>query len=133
MSATAAGFQPFDQTVSIAPGARASIAIALRPIVLAQSPAVTSGAQPSGASLTTPADSPSSGRSTWHTWTGASLAVAGAGALTWGIIWIAIDNHDACGSTQSATCGTAYNTKTPGWILAGVGAAAIASGATAPV
>ena len=129
VSATAAGFQPFDQTVSISSGARAAIAIALRPIVVNQAPAVTSAALTNGASLTTPAQSPGSGRSTWHTWTGASLAVAGAGALTWGIIWIAIDNHDACGSTQGSSCGTAYNTKTPGWILAGVGAAALASGA----
>ena len=129
VSATAAGFQPFDQTVSIAPGARTSIAVDLRPIVLAQAPVAANVSQASGASLATPAQSTGLGRSTWHTWTGASLAVAGVGALTWGIVWIAIDNHDACGSTQASACGTAYNTKTPGWILAGVGAAAVASGA----
>ena len=129
VSATAPGFRPFDEMVLIRVGVRVQIAITLRPIAVDQDPAVTSAVQTPGASLTTPAPSPSSGRSAWHTWTGASLALAGAGALTWGIIWIAIDNHDACGSTPGPACGTAYNTKTPGWILAGVGAAAMASGA----
>ncbi len=129
VSATAPGFKPFDEMVLIRVGVRVQIAITLRPIAVDQAPAVTSSVLTTGASLTTPAPSPSSGRSAWHTWAGASLAVAGAGALTWGIVWIAIDNHDACGSTQGAACDTAYNTKTPGWILAGVGAAAIASGA----
>jgi|HubBroStandDraft_6_1064221.scaffolds.fasta_scaffold148755_1 hypothetical protein len=129
VSATAPGFKPFDETVLIRVGVRVQIAITLRPIALDQAPVVASSAQTTGASLTTPAPSPSFSRNTWHTWAGASLAVAGAAALTWGIVWIAIDNHDACGSTQGPACDTAYNTKTPGWILAGVGTAAIASGA----
>ena len=129
VSATAPGFKPFDQMVLIRVGVRVQIAITLRPIAVEQAAPVASSVETNGASPTTPAPSPISSRSTWHTWAGASLAGAGAGALTWGIVWIAIDNHDACGSTQGAACGTAYNTKTPGWILAGVGAAAIASGA----
>ncbi|HZL20196.1 MAG TPA: hypothetical protein VFG23_20860 [Polyangia bacterium] len=129
VSATAPGFKPFDQMVLIRVGVRVQIAITLRPIAVEQAAPVASSVETNGASPTTLAPSPISSRNTWHTWAGASLAVAGAGGLTWGIVWIAIDNHDACGSTQGAACGTAYNTKTPGWILAGVGAAAIASGA----
>jgi hypothetical protein len=129
VSATAPGFKPFDETVPIHAGSRAPIAIALLPIAVDQAAAVAGTVQTTGASLTMPAQSPRSGHSAWHTWAGASLAVAGAGTLTWGIVWIAIDNHDACGSIQGAACGTAYNTKTPGWILAGVGTAAIATGA----
>lgn len=130
VSATAAGFKPFDQTVVIQPGARTPLEIALSPIAVAPMPTVASVASPAaGPLLSAAAPAPTTSRSGWHTWTGASLAVTGAGLLTWGIVWIAIDNNDACGSTHGAACGTAYNTKTPGWILAGVGTAAIAGGA----
>ena len=131
VSATAAGFKPFDQTVVIQPGVRTPLQVALSPIAAAPvamvAPIATSAAAPSLSTNTTPATT--TGRSSWQTWTGASLAVVGAGLLTWGIVWIAIDNNDACGSAHGAACGTAYNTKTPGWILAGVGTAAIAGGA----
>lgn len=131
ISATAAGFKPFDQTVVIRPGTRTAMAIALKPIVMEPVATVVTTPPAAAASLSAAAQAPASvasRRSNWHTWTGASTVAAGAGLLTWGIVWIAIDNHDACGSVHGADCGTAYNTKTPGWILAGVGAAAIAAG-----
>jgi hypothetical protein len=72
-----------------------------------------------------PAHSESS-PSSWHTWAGVSLAVAGSAALGWGIVWIAINDNvismNADGQTQ-------YHTKTAGWILASAGAAAVAGGA----
>jgi len=132
VSATAAGFKPFDQTIVIRAGARSSVEITLSPIAtenVATTPAKTPAATPS-LSAAAPAPVVAGGaRSSWHTWAGASIAAAGAGLLTWGIVWIAIDNNDACGSTQGPACGTAYNTKTPGWLLAGVGTAALVGGA----
>jgi hypothetical protein len=129
VSATAPGFKPFDQTVVIRPGIRTPITIAFSPIATEPMPTLATTAPVAGASLSTAATAPASNRSSWHTWAGASLAIAGASLLTWGAVWIAINNHDACGSTQGAACGTAYSTRTPGWILAGVGTAAIAGGA----
>jgi hypothetical protein len=132
VSATAAGFKPFDQTIVIRAGARSSVEITLSPIAtenVATAPAKTPAAT---SSLSAAAPAPvvvGGARNSWHTWAGASIAAAGAGLLTWGIVWIAIDNNDACGSTQGPACGTAYNTKTPGWILAGVGTAALVGGA----
>jgi len=129
VSATAPGFKPFDQTIIVSPGIRTPMAIVLSPIALNPPATVASSPPTAVASLSNAVPPRAATRSKWHTWAGTSLTVAGAGVLTWGVVWIAIDNHDACGSTPSATCGTAYNTKTPGWILAGAGAAAIAGGA----
>lgn len=136
VSATAAGFKPFDQSVVIRAGARTSVEITLSPIAtepVATATATMPGTAPgatSSLSAAALAPMPAGGtRGNWHPWVGASIAAAGAGLVTWGIVWIAIDNNDACGSTHGPACGTAYNTKTPGWILAGVGTAAIAGGA----
>jgi hypothetical protein len=67
-------------------------------------------------------------RPAWKTWTGAGLVAAGAGLLTWGIVWIAVDGNDRC-PIGGPACTTVYDTKTPGWILAAGGAAAAAGGA----
>jgi hypothetical protein len=128
VSATAPGFKPFDQTLVIRPGVRTPLAIALVPITVEPAAAVATAAPAPSLSLMSPeAAKPTHGR--WHTWAGASLAVAGAGVLTWGIVWIAIDNHDACGSLHGSACVTAYDTKTAGWILAGAGTATLVGGA----
>jgi hypothetical protein len=131
VSATAAGFKPFDQTVVIRPGARTPIAVVLSPIAVETASTVVATGLGDAQSLpeAPTTEQQVSRRSKWHTWTGASLAVAGASVLAWGVVWIAIDNNDACGSIHGSSCGTVYNTKTPGWILAGVGSAAIAAGA----
>jgi len=132
VSATAAGFRPFDQTVVISPGTRTRLEITLSRIAIEPVATVAGTVPPAAMSLSAPASAPAPiprTPSNWHTWAGASIAAMGAGLITWGIVWIAIDNNDACGSTHGPACGTAYNTKTPGWILAGVGTAAIAGGA----
>ena len=132
IGAAAAGFKPFDQTVVISPGTRTRLEITLSPIAIEPMATVATTVPPSAMSLSAAASAPAPAPKTpsnWHTWAGASIAAAGAGLLTWGVVWIAIDNNDACGSTHGPACGTAYNTKTPGWILAGVGTAAIAGGA----
>jgi hypothetical protein len=131
VGATAPGFKPFDQTVAIRPGERTPLLIALSPIAAAPLPVVapTPTAPTAAPIFSTSEQAPALSRSRWHTWTGASLAIAGAGLVTWGVVWIAIDSHDACGSADGPSCANAYNTKTPGWVLAGVGTAAIAGGA----
>ncbi len=120
LTATAATFKPFSLSVTIKGGSRTAVTIVLEPIaVAAPNPPVTESLAVSEA----PA---SSGRRK----TGVALAAAGVGALTWGITWIALDNHDACGSVRSGACGTVYDTRTAGWILAaGGGALALTGGA----
>jgi hypothetical protein len=131
ISATAPGFKAFDQTVVIRPGARTPVAIALTPIPLqpvATTATASAAAAASPAPLVTAAVSAEPGTPGWHAWVGAPLASIGAGLLAWGIVWVAIDGKDDCGVAGGSACGRAYNTKTWGWILAGVGAAAVATG-----
>jgi tetratricopeptide (TPR) repeat protein len=106
VTASGNGFKQFMKTVVIQAGARTTLAIVLEPmggpaLVLAPpAPSATSPlvAEPERAGATI--------------WTGAAIAVVGAGLLTWGAI--VIDDHD---------------TRTAGWMLAAGGAAAVAGGA----
>jgi hypothetical protein len=127
VAASGAGFKDFTKTASIAGGARTSLAIVLDPVesrpAVALAPPVPLVTSPPPAR---PAESP---RSSWRTWTGGTLIAAGAGLVGWGIAWIAVDGNDACGAVTGPGCGTVYNTKTPGWMLAGGGAAAASVGA----
>jgi hypothetical protein len=121
LTATAPGFKPFSTNVSIKGGTRTAVTIVLEPIQF-DAPSVSRPTEPFSSSETAP-------RST-RRWTGIALTAAGLGALTWGIAWIALDNHDACRSIQAGDCGTVYATKTAGWILAaGGGALALTGGA----
>ena len=129
VSASAPGSKPFEQAVAIRPGARSALAIALDPIPptsVAVTPApVATAPVPAPRIATTPPIHSESSPSSWHTWAGVSLAVAGAAALGWGIYWIAVDGNP----TGDASAHQGYNTQTPGLILAGAGAAAVAGGA----
>jgi hypothetical protein len=130
VSATAPGFQPFDETVVIRAGTRTPLAVALSPIPLRPvEPAVplTAEAAPSSA-IATDAPAQPAPRGRGHTWLGTSLVGIGIGVVAWGAAWIVVDGNDDCGALKGPSCGTAYNTKTPGWILAGVGTAALAAG-----
>lgn len=137
VSASAPRSKPFEKAVTIRPGARSTLVVALDPI--AATPVVPPAAAPLAAAVApTPAPAPlivkvppthdEPGPSTWHTWAGVSLAVAGAAALGWGIYWIAIDN-DPTGQKDSAGQPIGYATRAPGLIIAGAGAAAIVGGA----
>jgi hypothetical protein len=126
VSASAPGSKPFERTVTIRPGARSTLVIALAPVVA--TPVVPPVATPAAPAVTAPTPAPliamappthrESNSSNWHTWTGVSLAVAGTAALGWGIVWIAIDTGES-----------KYATRTPGLIIAGAGAAALVGGA----
>jgi hypothetical protein len=119
ISATSDGYKPFSLDLSIRGGARAAVSIVLERMDLAarnpESQAFVSTVPP---------------ERHWRLWTATTLAVAGAGALTWGIAWIALDGRPDCGGGQPAGCATTYDTKTPGILVAvGGGALALAGGA----
>jgi hypothetical protein len=118
LTATAPGFKPFSADVSIKGGTRLAVTIVLEPVEVA-------------APVSSPTESLSPSepaRSSARRWTGVALAAAGIGALTWGIAWIELDNHDTCPSHQAGDCGTVYATKTAGWILAAGGSALAVTG-----
>jgi len=132
VSAEAPGFKPFEQTVTIRPGARTPLAIVLAPLpsqATSKSPPITPP-PPHDPDVPPvipppPPDHPSvDGPSHWHPWVGAALAVVGVGAVGLGVAWISIDGTPTCGG-----CISVYSTKTNGIIATAAGAAAIAGGA----
>jgi len=131
VTASSPGFASFEKTVTVRPGVRTPLAIVLTPVAPAPAPlaprltATVVSASPPPAPR---AAQPTGGRG-WHTWTGVSLVAVGAAAIGWGVTWIVVDGGDACGATTGASCQNVYNTRTPGWILTGVGAAAVVGGA----
>ncbi len=120
ITASAPGYKSFEESATIVAGERAQIALAMAPLAppAAPRPAVPA---PAPVLLRQPGPPPASSAG-WHVWTGASLATAGTVALAWGIVWIAINKHDVGDGTQ-------YDTRTPGLVLTGDGAAALAAGA----
>ncbi len=137
VAASAPGFQPFERSLTIQAGVRTPLAISLVPIAPALTPRAVAptpapvptpvGAPPPAvlAAPPTPTEQPRS--SSWHTWAGLGIAAVGAAAIGWGITWIAIDGDCPSGGTCMGDSGT-YRTRTPGWIVAGVGAATLAGG-----
>ena len=119
INATSDGYKPFSLDLSIKGGARAAVSIVLERIDLAARNPETQDFV-----STVPPERH------WRLWTGTTLAVAGVGALTWGIAWLALDGRRDCGGGQPAGCATTYDTRTPGILLAvGGGALALAGGA----
>jgi hypothetical protein len=126
VTANSGGFMDFSKTVAIAGGAKTSLAIVLDPVDKRPAIALSAPAPlppPPAPSLAAPEPS----RSGWKTATGVGMVAAGAGLIAWGAIWIAIDGDDAC-ATGGPACVTVRDTKTAGWILTAVGAAAAAGG-----
>jgi tetratricopeptide (TPR) repeat protein len=116
--ATSDGYKPFALDLSIKGGARAAISIVLERIDLAPS-------NPEASELVSNAPMPKNGR----LWTGTTLAIAGVGALSWGLAWMALDGRRDCSGGQSG-CATTYDTRMPGIVLAvGGGALALAGSA----
>jgi hypothetical protein len=116
IKATSDGYKPFSLDLSIKGGERAAVSIVLERFDLAARNPET---QRFASTTAPPRD--------WRLWTGATLAVAGAGVLAWGIGWIALDGRGDCSGGQSTGCGTTYDTKSPGILLAlGGGALAVA-------
>jgi hypothetical protein len=124
VSASAAGTKEFTESVNVQAGMQTPVIVNLEPIELRPSQ-VAADRSPATALFVEARP-----RHTWRTWTGAGLITAGAGLLTWGIVWIAVDGRGSGGTcTVTATpCSPVYNTKTPGWILTAGGAVAAAAG-----
>ncbi len=119
INATSAGYKPFSLDLSIKGGARAAVSIVLERIDLA-----------ARGSEVQDLVSPSPPATHRRLWAGTTLAVAGAGALTWGIAWLVLDGRRDCGAGQPGACPTTYDTRTAGTLLAvGGGALALAGGA----
>ena len=118
LTALAPGYKQLIQSVTVEGGAAVAVDLAMQPIEMR--------APPSAPEAPPKAPSPPAPREAWRSWTAGSLLVAGAAAITWGAIWIAVDGNDH--GADSAGRPLVYNTKTPGWIILGAGAAAAAAG-----
>ena len=127
VTANSAGFKDFTKTVTIAGGAKVSLAIVLDPAEQRASVAVAAPV-PLPAPSPAPVISAEQRTRNWKTPTGAGLAAVGAGLIAWGAIWIAIDGNDRC-DVDGPACLTVYDTRTAGWILTAGGVAAAGAGA----
>ncbi|MES1206705.1 MAG: PEGA domain-containing protein [Pseudomonadota bacterium] len=139
VTATASGYEPFKTTVNIRAGKRSALRIAMSPEPVAAGHA---DAPPKAASLAAEPDAkpqepepkigssppPTDDGSHWHTWAGITLGAVGAGAVAFGIYLMAVDG--GCKTLDGTTrkCMDYYYTKTDGWIVAGLGAAALVVG-----
>jgi len=144
VTATASGYEPFKDSVSVHAGKRTALKIAMSPEPVAAghadtAPKVLPSAiepeiNPTNPDVTPP-NLPTAEPSHWHTWAGISLAVAGAGAVAFGIAWWRVDGQcqhskvDEMGNFIECVNHQYYDTKTVGEIAVGVGAAAIVAGA----
>ncbi len=116
--ATSDGCKPFSLDLSIKGGARAAVSIVPERIDLSPRNPETRDPESNGPPPTH-----------WQLWTGTALAVAGAGALVWGIGWIAVDGGAVCSGGRANACSAIYDTRTPGTLLAvGGGTLALAGG-----
>jgi hypothetical protein len=119
LTAMAPGYKQLIQTVTVPGGGRISVALTLEPLevrsVAAQAAAPVVPLQ----HIDTP-------ESNWRPWTAGTLFAVGAAAITWGAIWVAVDGNNSCG--DGPNCHSVYNTRTPGWVLLGVGGAAAVAG-----
>lgn len=126
VTANASGSKQFVQSIAVQPGMQTAVTINLEPIGV-RPPAAASPSQPTAA----PPIAELHPSYSWKVWTGGGLLALGAGVMTWGIVWIAVDGNGAGGACSAAAgmdCMPVYNTRTPGWILTAAGAASAAAG-----
>jgi hypothetical protein len=137
VTATASGYEPFKESVKIRAGNRTTVKITMspEPVAVGQAdaaPQVPSAVEqepkPPAPDSTRPPEPESASESHWHTWAGIGLGVVGAGAIGFGIYLIAVDGGCKTLNGTTGMCLDYYRTKTPGWITAGLGAAALVAG-----
>jgi hypothetical protein len=126
VTATAPGFKQFVLTVPVQANMQTPLNIDMAPVEVRPAPPPLAAIGPLAA-----APALERSHSTWRTWAGGALIAGGAGALAWGITWVALQNHPSggsCAPTAPQPCRPEYNTGTAGWILTGAGAVAAAGG-----
>jgi len=127
VSATASGSKQFVDRITVQGGMQTAVTINLQPVELTAPPSPPAPSTPTAAPIITELHPHYS----WKTWMGGGLLAVGAGLLTWGIVWIAVDGNHAGGTCADPTlmnCAPVYDTKTLGWVLTAGGAAASAGG-----
>ncbi len=138
VTAAASGYEPFKQSIKIRAGNRATLKIVMSPEPVAAGhadapPKVPAAVDPdtkpaSEPDVKGPSEPAPVEPSHWHTWTGISLAVVGAGAVGFGVYLMAVDGGCKTLNASTHMCIDHYHTKTDGWILAGLGAATLVAG-----
>jgi hypothetical protein len=131
LTANNPGFKNFSKTVTIAGGARVSVAIVLDPIeqraaVAVGAPVLLPDPAPSVSPVPIIAAEDIAARS-WKTPAAVGLVAVGAGLMAWGITWMAVDRADKC-PTGGPACNNVYDTGTKGGLLTAGGVAAAAVG-----
>ena len=111
---TALGHQPADVETSPAGGAETTVTLELGPAL----------PPPFSAPIIDDQPPPPSPRSTWKTWTGASLLAVSAAAVVTGGVWLAMDGRGTCEAPTGARCLRVYDTKAQGWIAIAAGGVA---------
>jgi len=132
VTASAPGYEPFAQNVSIRAKGRATL-----DITMTRAPvAAATESEPKSPNIDVPPPPPAAPpqaeeESHWRGWTALGLGIVGAGALAAGITWFVVDG--GCHTEQQQSnltfkCSDYYNTKTLGYIGTAVGAAALIAG-----
>jgi hypothetical protein len=138
VTAIAQGYEPFKTTVNVRAGKRSAVKIAMSaepvaaghedappkvPAPVAEPETKPPEAQPTAEPKTGPTE-----ESHWHTWAGITLGALGAGAVGFGIYLINVDGGCKTLNGTTQMCKDYYHTKTDGWLVAGLGAAALVAG-----
>ena len=116
------GHKPFVQTLPAKGGSRLIVTATLEPLVSEPAPPPPAPAP----LITTPSPSGGDTAATAHPWrrrTGIGLLTAGLVAVTWGIVWVAVDGQGSWGNSDRV-----WDTRTPGWFILGGGVAASLGG-----
>ena len=121
------GHIPFVQTLPAKGGTQLVVTATLEPLP-PEPPPIPAPAVPAPVVPLVSAPSPAGNNALpatppWRWWTGVGLVTVGVAALTWGIVWIALD-----GDVSSANPGRVLDTRTPGWFILGGGVAASLGG-----
>ena len=115
------GHKPFSQIVSAQGGARLIVTAALEP--LPPEPVAPALVPVAGATPIPPGHDTAPETRLWRRWTGIGLLTVGLAAVTWGIVWIAVDGNGSWSNSERV-----WDTRTPGWFIMGGGVAASLGG-----
>jgi hypothetical protein len=143
VTATAPGSEPFKRSVTVHAAKRTALNVTMAPQLVPGPPPPHDVPPPKAAGdvpenppqppppqpPAPPPPPPPEPESHWHTWTGITLGVLGAGAAAFGISWVVYDGHCELYNATTMRCEQAADTKTVGWIATAGGAALLATGA----